>query len=63
MCIHPAQVPLATQAFSPSADEIAAARRLLEAFDASDGVVVVDGQMVDEPMARRARAVIATADD
>jgi len=63
MCIHPAQVPLATQAFSPSADEIAAARRLLEAFDASDGVVVVDGQMVDEPMARRARAIIATADD
>jgi citrate lyase subunit beta / citryl-CoA lyase len=61
LCIHPAQVPLATRAFSPSADEVAAARRLLDALDASDGVVVLDGQMVDEPMARRARAVIAAA--
>ncbi|HEX5586004.1 MAG TPA: CoA ester lyase [Acidimicrobiia bacterium] len=63
LCIHPRQVPLANAAFSPSADEVAAARRLLDAFDASDGVVVVDGQMVDEPMARRARAVIAAAED
>lgn len=62
LCIHPRQVPLATEAFSPSTEEIDAARRLLDAFDAGEGVVVVDGQMVDEPMARRARAVIAAAD-
>lgn len=63
LCIHPRQVPLATRTFSPSADEVAAAHRLLDAIDASDGVVVLDGQMIDEPMARRARTVIAAATD
>ncbi len=62
MCIHPAQVPLANQVFSPSEAERTWARGLLAAYDeaarAGEAAIVFDGQMVDEPMARRARAVL-----
>jgi len=33
LCIHPAQVAVANRVFSPSAEELAAARHLIEAFD------------------------------
>jgi citrate lyase subunit beta/citryl-CoA lyase len=65
LCIHPAQVPLANRAFSPSPDEIDRARRLLAAFEdaSATGVsaIAFEGQMVDEPLARQARAVLAAA--
>jgi citrate lyase subunit beta/citryl-CoA lyase len=58
LCIHPNQVEWANRVFSPSAEELDRARRLLAAYDAAaasgHAVVVFDGQMVDEPMARRA---------
>jgi citrate lyase subunit beta / citryl-CoA lyase len=67
LCIHPAQVSLANEVFSPSAAEVDHARRLLAAHAAAaeDGhaVVVFDGQMVDEPMVRRARDLLAEAED
>ena len=64
MCIHPAQVPLARDAFRPSADEVDTARRLLDAFDAAGGdTIAFEGQMVDEVVAARARAVLAGAED
>ena len=63
MCIHPAQVPLAREAFQPTAEEIDTARRLLAAFDAAGGdTIAFEGQMVDEVVAARARAVLAAAD-
>ena len=63
MCIHPAQVPLAEEAFRPTADELDAARRLLAAFDAAGGdTIAFEGQMVDEVVAARARAVVALGD-
>jgi citrate lyase subunit beta/citryl-CoA lyase len=66
LCIHPAQVVLANRAFSPSPEEVDRARRLLAAYDASvaegHGAINFDGQMVDEPLARHARAVIAATD-
>jgi citrate lyase subunit beta/citryl-CoA lyase len=66
LCIHPAQVVLANRAFSPSVADIDRARRLLAAYDASvadgHGAINFEGQMVDEPLARHARAVIAAAD-
>lgn len=66
LCIHPNQVALANAAFVPSADEVAHARRLLEAFDTASaaGVAAVEfeGQMVDEPLAARARQVLAAAE-
>jgi citrate lyase subunit beta/citryl-CoA lyase len=67
LCIHPAQVPLANRAFSPSPEEIDHARRLLAAYEAATarGVAAIDfeGQMVDEPLARHARAILAAAGD
>ncbi len=64
MCIHPAQVPLANQVFSPSEEEQDWARRLLAAYKQAElegeGAIVFEGQMVDEPMARRARALLGT---
>jgi citrate lyase subunit beta/citryl-CoA lyase len=65
LCIHPAQVAIANRGFMPSAEEIDHARRLLTAYDraAAEGLAAIDfeGQMVDEPLAARARRILATA--
>jgi len=65
-CIHPSQVPVVNEAFTPRPEEIAAARDLLLAWqDALAGGVAAftlpDGRFVDEAVARRARAVVALA--
>lgn len=65
ICIHPAQVGLANTAFVPSAEEVERASALLDAYDAAvergEAAVAFDGQMVDEPVARQARSVLARA--
>jgi len=65
LCIHPAQVPLAHRAFSPTAEEVERAERLVAAYEEASarGVAAIafEGQMVDEPLARHARAVLAAA--
>lgn len=65
LCIHPTQVALANESFSPSTAEVERARRLIDAFDRASaeghGAISFEGQMVDEPLARRARAVVASA--
>jgi (S)-citramalyl-CoA lyase len=57
--IHPRQVGPINLAFSPSAADVAWARRVLSAAD--PGVGVVDGAMVDEAVARRARRILDVA--
>jgi len=59
MCIHPRQVGLAHQVFTPTPEEVAHARAVVAAGEA--GVAVVDGQMVDDVHVRMARAVLARA--
>ncbi len=65
LCIHPAQVALAHRAFTPSAEEVVRARKLLAAYElaAARGEATLDfgGEMVDGPMARRARGVLDAA--
>ena len=61
ICIHPRQVALAHQAFTPTQAELAHAREVVAAGQA--GVAVVDGQMADEVHVRMARAVLARAPD
>lgn len=65
--IHPAQVPIINQAFTPSEADIDRARRIVEMFDEAvtraEGAVAVDGQMVDPPVAERARALLRRAGD
>jgi citrate lyase subunit beta/citryl-CoA lyase len=63
LCIHPSQVPVANEIFGHTDAEVDRARRIIAAFEESSGrgagVTVVDGQMIDEPMVRLARAVLA----
>jgi citrate lyase subunit beta/citryl-CoA lyase len=59
LCIHPDQVALANEAFAPSVEELDRARRLLAAFDAAGGrTISFEGTMVDEVIAKLARAVV-----
>ncbi|GLZ47074.1 citrate lyase subunit beta-like protein [Actinomycetospora sp. NBRC 106375] len=59
ICIHPSQVALAHEAFTPTEDEVAHAREVIEA--GRSGVGVVDGEMVDDVHLRMARAVLGRA--
>jgi citrate lyase subunit beta/citryl-CoA lyase len=62
-CIHPAQVPVVRRVFGPSEEELAHARRVIEASDraAADGrgAVSLDGTMIDAASVRIARAMLA----
>lgn len=59
VCIHPRQVGITTAGFSPTAAELAWARRVITADDtaraAGLGAVLLDGRMVDVPVVERAR--------
>jgi citrate lyase subunit beta / citryl-CoA lyase len=61
MAIHPAQVAVINAVFTPSAEEIAKARVVVDAFAAapSSGVVAIGGVMYDRPHLRRAERVLA----
>lgn len=60
LCIHPKQVALVNAAFSPSAEQIAWARRVIEAAASAQGAAVaVDGKMVDAPVLARAQRVLS----
>lgn len=63
VCIHPRQVPIVNAGFSPSAEELAWARRVVEADGlaraAGQGVTRLDGRMIDRPIVQRARRWLA----
>jgi len=60
LCIHPKQVAIVNAAFSPSADELGWAQRVVDAAAAAGGAAVaVDGKMVDAPVLARARRLLA----
>ncbi|MFC4948731.1 HpcH/HpaI aldolase/citrate lyase family protein [Pseudonocardia sp. GCM10023141] len=59
ICLHPLQVPIAHEVFTPSEAEVRHAREVLDAAGA--GVGVVDGQMVDAVHITMARAVLERA--
>jgi len=62
-CLHPDQLDIVREAFSPTPDELAWARRILAAWHAptgdGHGVVAVAGEMVDRPVVERARRLLA----
>lgn len=58
MCIHPRQVALAHAAFGWAPADVDRAQRIVTAYESGSGVVVVDGQMIDEPLVKMARAVL-----
>jgi citrate lyase subunit beta/citryl-CoA lyase len=63
MALHPDQLPVIAEAFTPSAEAIAHARAVLAAFEAQPGagVVMLDGKMVDLPHLKAARRVLERA--
>ena len=63
LAIHPGQVAPINQSFTPSEEEIAFARRVVEAFEAdpSAGTVGLDGRMLDIPHLKSARRTLAMA--
>ena len=64
LCIHPRQVDAVNRGFTPSADELAWARHVLDAAAASGGAAVaVDDKMVDKPVLLRAQALLQQARD
>mgnify|MGYP002378615262 CR=1 FL=1 len=65
IAIHPDQVPIINAAFSPSAAEIALARRIVEAFEAAPhlGAIGIDGKMYDIPHLKAAQRTLAAAED
>ncbi|MFC4807319.1 aldolase/citrate lyase family protein [Falsarthrobacter nasiphocae] len=60
-CIHPRQVGPIRQGYAPTPEEADHARRLLAAAEGQGGAFRFEGQMVDAPIVRRARAVLARA--
>jgi (S)-citramalyl-CoA lyase len=60
--IHPRQLPVVNEVFTPDAGRIAWARRVIEAFEhAPDGLVVLDGKLVEIPVVRSASRTLAIA--
>jgi len=64
--IHPAQVPVIHEVFTPPPEEVAHHRRIIEEFEkaltAGSASINVDGRMVDYAVARVARTVVARAE-
>ncbi|WP_440712432.1 HpcH/HpaI aldolase/citrate lyase family protein [Gordonia sp. FQ] len=60
LCIHPRQLAPVSAAFRPTEEELAWARKIVAAVDAT-GVAKVDGAMVDKPVVERAQRLLARA--
>lgn len=65
MAIHPDQIPVLHDAFTPDTERIEWAKRILSGGEAAEkdgtGVFVVDGEMVDAPMVRQAERILERA--
>ena len=61
MAIHPAQVPIINAVFTPSAEDIARAQAIVNAFAAAGnpGVIGLEGQMLDRPHLKKAEKLLA----
>ena len=64
--IHPSQIALANDVFSPPATEVTRARRIIEELQKAaaegKGAAALDGKMIDAASERMARNVIVVAD-
>jgi citrate lyase subunit beta / citryl-CoA lyase len=63
LCIHPKQVAHVNECFRPSPDEVAWAKRVLEAASSAKGAALaVDGKMVDRPVILKAQAILSESE-
>ena len=65
LCIHPNQIEPVHGIFTPTAEEIAFARRVVEVFEAEEAggtaAILVDGKFVDYPVVERSRRILRLA--
>lgn len=66
VAIHPGQIPVINEVFTPAEDVVAYQRKVLAAFEEAEAAgkasIAVDGRMVDYAVARVARTIIARAE-
>lgn len=66
LVIHPAQIDITNEVFSPTEKEVTTAQKIVVAFEEAEaggtGVIQVDGKMVEYPVARRARQILRAAE-
>ena len=61
--IHPKQIAALNEVFTPTADEIAKARRITKTFEEADtGLVVIDGKLIEKPVLRDMYRILAIAE-
>ena len=60
--IHPKQINILNEVFTPSKEEIIKAKRIIDQFNASDtGLVVIDGKLIEKPVLREMKRRILVA--
>ena len=60
--VHPKQIAALNAVFTPSAERIAQARRIIAEFEAADtGLVVIDGKLIEKPVLREMHRIVAIA--
>ena len=61
--VHPRQIAPLNDVFTPSAEQIARARRIIAEFLTADtGLVVIDGKLIEKPVLREMHRIVAIAD-
>lgn len=63
-CVHPSQVPILNEVFSPTVAQLERARRIVEAYEhanaAGEGAITVDGEFVDLPFYEQAKRLLSS---
>ena len=59
--LHPSQVPIAKQVFSPDPGEVAFAKKILAAMPDGSGAVMIDGKMQDDATWKQAKVLVDLA--
>ena len=58
-CIHPKQIPILNEVFTPDKKQVDYAKRVVDAFDkANTGLVVLDGKLIEKPVLREMRRIL-----
>ena len=65
-CIHPSQIPIVHEVYAPTDKEIEYSRKVVavyeEAMENSSGVIALEGKMIDMPIVKRAKSILAYTD-
>ena len=61
--IHPKQIGILNNIFTPNQKEITRARRIIDAYEKADtGLVVIDGKLIEKPVMREMYRIISIAE-